>query len=462
MTSGTAANLDLRNVTPLPSGSYRVRIEHGGSVLGGVEATVEAAAALRDAIKRQIADEDLVPARGRTIAEFGREFLASRSGNRSSKNDGGRWQQHIVSSSLGKRVPSTVTVKDIVNWLAALQTKRTNYDSKKHGKRETKLLSRQTRKHALNLLRRFFVWAIEQEHAMNNPCVGLQVARRDGDEGEGYQEGWYLDATDQARVHQLLKDDPERWIVAFAIGTGLRQGEQWCLHLEDVHVDGNDPHVLVRFGSWDARKKRYRPPKGRAGEKKTRRVPLFGLGLEAATEWLNVLPTYAPHNPLGLMFPTPAILKGGEDGQRDYRGGARRMGKAPGSWSKVVAELEVPRLGRKPWWHLLRHTCASSLVSGWWGQRWRLEDVRMVLGHSSVKVTERYAHLVPNVVQGVANAAQAAWESRHGAVTTFSADPKKASNIAGTPGRTRTCDPRLRRPLLYPAELRARTIHKLR
>ena len=85
----------------------------------------------------------------------------------------------------------------------------------------------------------------------------------------------------------------------------------------------------------------------------------------------------------------------------------------------------------------------------------------MVLGHSSVKVTERYAHLVPNVVQGVANAAQAAWESRHGAVTTFPADPKKASNIAGTPGRTRTCDPRLRRPLLYPSELRARIMHKL-
>jgi hypothetical protein len=105
MTSGTAANLDLRNVTPLRSGSYRVRIEHGGEVLGGVEATVEAAAALPDAIKRQIADEDLVPARGRTVAELGREFLASRSGNRSSKNDGGRWQQHIGSSSLGNGVP---------------------------------------------------------------------------------------------------------------------------------------------------------------------------------------------------------------------------------------------------------------------------------------------------------------------------------------------------------------------
>jgi hypothetical protein len=32
---------------------------------------------------------------------------------------------------------------------------------------------------------------------------------------------------------------------------------------------------------------------------------------------------------------------------------------------------------------------------------------------------------VPNVVQGVANAAQAAWKSRYGTVTTFSGDPKE-------------------------------------
>jgi len=411
MTPATNANFDMRNITPLRSGSYRVRIEHGGAVLGGVEATPEAAAALRDAIKRQIADDDLVPARGRTIAELGREFLASRSGNRSSNDDGGRWQQHIVSSSLGKRVPSTVTVKDIVNWLAALEAKKTNYDSKKHGKRQTKLLSRQTRKHALNLLRRFFVWAIEQDHAMSNPCIGLQVARRDGDEGEGYQEGWYFDAGEQARVFDLLKDDPEKWIVAFAIGTGLRQGEQWCLHREDVHVDGDDPHVLVRFGSWDAKKKRYRPPKGRAGEKKSRRVPLFGLGLEATREWLKVLPAYAPHNPLGLVFPTPAVQSSGKDGQRDFRGGARRVRKPPACWSKVVAEVEAPRLGRKPWWHLLRHTFASSLVSGWWGQRWRLEDVRAVLGHTDIKTTQRYAHLAPDAVQSIASEAHVAWEA---------------------------------------------------
>jgi hypothetical protein len=30
------------------------------------------------------------------------------------------------------------------------------------------------------------------------------------------------------------------------MGTGVRQGEQWCLHVADVHVDCDDPHVLIR------------------------------------------------------------------------------------------------------------------------------------------------------------------------------------------------------------------------
>jgi len=49
-------------------------------------------------------------------------------------------------------------------------------------------------------------------------------------------------------------------------------------------------------------------------------------------------------------------------------------------------------------WHDLRHTCASSLVAAWWGPAWRLELVREVLGHSSITVTERYAHLAASVL----------------------------------------------------------------
>jgi hypothetical protein len=53
-------------------------------------------------------------------------------------------------------------------------------------------------------------------------------------------------------------------------------------------------------------------------------------------------------------------------------------------------------------WHDLRHTCASSLVAGWWGRRWSLEEVREMLGHSSVLVTERHAHFADSAMDRAA------------------------------------------------------------
>src|SRR5207244_11009547 len=53
-------------------------------------------------------------------------------------------------------------------------------------------------------------------------------------------------------------------------------------------------------------------------------------------------------------------------------------------------------------WHDLRHTCASMLVSGAWGPAWRLEDVKEILGHSTITITQRYAHLAESRVRALA------------------------------------------------------------
>ena len=413
---------DMANITALPSGSFRVRIEHRGGVASGTVATTEEAVALRDELKRQIVDGELAPVKGASAAKLGTHFLNSRRGNRAVKDDEGRWHKRIAHAAWAHRPVATVTRKDGQEWLAALANARTEYDAKKHGKRAAKVLSWQSRKHLLNLARAFFGWCVDQELVPSNPFAELSVQRQDGDEDEGYQDSWYLDLADQRRFLEMwdrvkgldARDRSEKWMVAFAMALGLREGEQWCLHLADVHADGDDPHVVVRFGSWDPVKERYRPPKGRKGEKKSRRIPLWGLGLEAAKRWLKLLPTYAPKNPLGLMFPTER--------------GARRNKKPPRSWAKVVAAFGVvPRIGREPWWHLLRHTCASSLVSGWWGMRWALEDVQKILGHTDLRTTQIYAHLAPSAVQGTADRAHAAYGKvipigrhprRHAAVTT--------------------------------------------
>ena len=353
---------DMHNIELLPGGRYRVRLRHRGEWVSGVVETHCDALELCNELKRQIVDGELVPTKGVTACDLGPRFLGSRLGNRSSSDDANRWYRHIATASWARRPLVSITRVDGSMWLKQLRRTHIGYDPAKHGVREPRLLSWQTRKHCLNLARSFFSWTIEEGvyGLTENPFAGLRVVREDGDEDAGYQDGWYLDAAEQSRFFATwdrqdldldATDRAEKLIVQFAIGSGLRKGEAWCLHLDDVHVADDEPlpRVEVKYGSWDPIKNRYRPPKGRRGEKRMRVVPLFGLALEAARAWILQLPEYAPKNPLGLMFPTER--------------GARRDG-LPRSWSTIGDAFgAIPRIGRKPWWHLLRHTCASSIVS---------------------------------------------------------------------------------------------------
>lgn len=413
--------IDMSNIEALPSGHFRLRMQVNGKPLRGTFATLEEAIAVRDAAKREIADEHMVIVEGQTLSQSERAFFRTREGNRGVETEKQRWRSHLATAAFAHRALPTITRRDIIDWLDELKGKLTSH---RWGARAKKPLGWQTRKHCLNLLRSFFNWALERELVATNPATGVVVAREDGDEDDGYQETWFLDVEEQTRflaswdAFDTARERAEKWIAAVAIGTGIRQGEQWCLHLADVHLEGPDPHIVIRYGSWDAKKKRYRSPKGRRGEKKTRIVPLFGLALDAFKRWVDVLPTYAPKNPLGLAFPT-------------QRGARRGKSKNPRTWDKALERFGVvARIGRAPWWHLLRHTCASSLVAGWWGRRWSLEDVRMILGHSSVKVTERYAHFASSVVHAIATEAQAAWgSSSHGVAT----NPQMAEGNARIP-----------------------------
>jgi hypothetical protein len=166
-------------------------------------------------------------------------------------------------------------------------------------------------------------------------------------------------------------------LIAFAIGTGMREGEIYNLHLRDLKPD----KVIVRFGS-----------KGKATKGgRIRRVPLFGISADAIAQWLPLLAQQP--NPEGLVWPTK-------------RGGRRERGKAPRGWrgyllaAGIIAEHRHD--GRPVRFHDLRHTCGSSLVAGWWGRRWTLEEVKELLGHRSIITTQRYAHLADSALDAAA------------------------------------------------------------
>jgi integrase len=300
-----------------------------------------------------------------TVSEWGARWLdrRAREGVRAIGDDRARWRVHVEPTAWALAPLRDVTRSDAREWLAALSVKSSSNPTHK----TRRPLSALTVRNVLNLVRRAFGDALEEGLIDVNPFTGLRVKRT---RHATTSEPWtvLLPAEQKAIVPALV--DSSRFLVMFALGTGLRQGEQWALRLVDLHLEVPDPYVLVRFGSPGQPTKGGRP----------RKVPIFGMALDALRSWLPVLEH--TENPLGLVFPG----RGGA-----HRSKGRPLGRA--AWA-IVERIA----GRPVRWHDLRHTCATSLLAGWWGAKWSLDEVRAMLGHSSVKVTERYAHLVDDAL----------------------------------------------------------------
>jgi len=78
------------------------------------------------------------------------------------------------------------------------------------------------------------------------------------------------------------------------------------------------------------------------------------------------------------------------------RYGSHRGDSPPEKWHEWIRAAGINRRVR---FHDLRHTCGASLISGWWGRSWRIEEIRQYLGHSATRQTERYAHLGETVLK---------------------------------------------------------------
>jgi hypothetical protein len=97
---------------------------------------------------------------------------------------------------------------------------------------------------------------------------------------------------------------------------------------------------------------------------------------------LALLPSYAPNNPENLVFPTAS-------------GKLRQQGKPFGKSGTLRGYYRAAGIALRPHlhFHALRHTFASNLISGALGRQWSMQEVQVLMGHSSIMVTQRYAHL---------------------------------------------------------------------
>jgi integrase len=115
------------------------------------------------------------------------------------------------------------------------------------------------------------------------------------------------------------------------------------------------------------------------------------MAQRALADWRKVRETWCKNNFKSLAFPA-------------QRGGFRGEGKFLGRTHQVVwsALLRAAGIRRQLVWHDLRHTCATALLAGFFGKRWRLEEIQQFLGHADIETTQIYAHALKETLNDVA------------------------------------------------------------
>ncbi len=141
-------------------------------------------------------------------------------------------------------------------------------------------------------------------------------------------------------------------LVLLTSNTGMRRGEVLSLKWDQVNL-GSNPRVTVTASF--------------AKSSKTRHIPLNSEAVAVLKKWK------AQGNGTGWVFPNPNT--------------GHRIQKLRRSWPNLLEKADIQDFR----FHDLRHDFASRLVMAGID----LYRVKDLLGHSTIQMTEKYAHLAP-------------------------------------------------------------------
>lgn len=204
----------------------------------------------------------------------------------------------------------------------------------------------------LTILRRLLSIAKKRELIVKVPDIDWHRAPPPEPDFLSFEESQRLIETAQ----------PEwRTMILVALRTGLRMGELLALRWQDVDLDLGQIHV------------RQNAVHGIIGTPKSgiaRRVPLSD----------DARATLASHRHQRSAF----VFCNASGGMQTAKVAGAAIGRA-------FKQAALPYSG----WHILRHSFASHLVM----RGVALKAVQELLGHSTIQMTMRYAHLAPEVVR---------------------------------------------------------------
>jgi integrase len=173
----------------------------------------------------------------------------------------------------------------------------------------------------------------------------------------------YLSRDELRRLLTVLngRDDYMRPLVLLALVSGARRAALFSLKWKDIDFD----RKLVTLQPSSAK------------SKKIQRVPISGAVVKMLVEWRLKNADVTDDD---LIFRSPRT------------GG--RFDNVNKAWKSLMKDAEIERFR----FHDCRHNAASQIINS----TKDLNIVRALLGHSDARVTQRYAHLLPDKVREAA------------------------------------------------------------
>jgi len=236
------------------------------------------------------------------------------------------------------------------------------------------------------MLRALFNWAVKRKLMTINPIADIEMLKQtdSNDKLRFLSEEEYrrliatLDAREEKRKRQRQQSDKfteERGYeqyprfngftdhlkpaVLIALNTGIRQGALFKLKWDDIDFENNI--ILLRAANAKGQKTQY--------------IPMNQVVRKTLLQWEN-----CSHKKSEYVFPNP-------------KNPALHLTSCKKAWEKVLQDAGIADFR----WHDMRHDFASQLIMGGAG----LYVVGDLLGHSDIRLTQRYAHLSKDYKQDV-------------------------------------------------------------
>lgn len=285
------------------------------------------------------------PDKPQPSCELMRDWAASLR-NRNATDDRQRLERHVL-PVFGDKAIDAITLPAVMKWLDAMRAE---------GR-----LSAGSMRHNLNLLGRFFGWAVLRGHVSVNPVRQIPTGQRP-QEVQRRDTPW-LD--DDAMVRKVFHALPEPCNLMFYLGnrSGLRLGEIVGLRMSDLDFLEKGT-IRVRFSHETALKE----DKAQVGKMKW--APAAADALAVLDPWLVGRRAQCA-GPEDLLF--PCATRNG----RCYR---KELLEA--RWEAVAKQLGL----EMTFYHATRHSFVSRNLS----RGASLDEVSAAVGHSSPIVTRRY------------------------------------------------------------------------